>query len=296
MPRRATGLLLAVLSASAFGIMPVLTRTVYDDGVGVPGVLSVRFTLAAAVLLALGRLRREAWPPRRDVRGLALLGGLGYATQAGCYFLALERISAGLTALLLYLFPVLVVVLQAVLLRTRPSPASTACVTVATAGSLLTLGPVSGGQVVGVLLGLAAAVAYALYIVLSSRVAGGLGPFTSAGIVMAACAGVHDTVAVATGAALPQRAVAWAALLAVALVCTVVAVSAFFAALERLGPSDTSVVSTVEPLVSILAAAAVLGERLGPVQVAGGMLVLGAVVALARLGPGAVPDEREVPV
>ena len=57
-------------------------------------------------------------------------------------------------------------------------------------------------------------------------------------------------------------------------------------------------VSTVEPLVSVLVAAAVLGERLGPLQVAGGMLVLGAVVALARLRPvpAVVPDEREVPV
>ena len=296
MPRRATGLLLAVVSATAFGVMPVLTKTVYEDGVGAPGVLSVRFTLAAVVLLLVGRLRGEAWPPRRARTGLVLLGGVGYATQAACYFLALERISAGLTALLLYLFPVMVVVLQAALLKTWPRRASTVCVLVATTGSLLTIGPVGAAQATGVLLGLGAAVSYALYIVGSSRVASGLGPFTSAGIVMAACAVVHDTVAVATGAALPQRASAWLALVAVALVGTVVAVSAFFAALERLGPADTSVVSTVEPLVSVLAAAAVLGERLGPVQAAGGMLVLGAVVALARLQPEAVPDEREVPV
>ena len=211
---RAVGLLLAVLSASAFGVMPVLTKVVYEGGTGALGVLSVRFTLAAVVLLALGRLRREAW------------------------------------------------------------------------------------QLGGVLLGLGAAVSYAGYIVLSSRVAGGLGPFTSAGVVMASCALVYDVLAVATRTALPSSARAWSALVAVALVGTVVAVSAFFAALERLGPADTSVVSTVEPLVSVLVAAAVLGERLGPLQLAGGMLVLGAVVALARLRPvpAVVPDEREVPV
>ena len=87
------------------------------------------------------------------------------------------------------------------------------------------------------------------------------------------------------GAALPGRASAWLALVGVALVGTVVAVSAFFAALERLGPSDTAVVSTVEPVVALSAAAVVLGERLGPVQVAGGVLVLLAVLALARLAP-----------
>ena len=207
-------------------------------------------------------------------------------------------VSAGPTALLLYLFPALVVVLSAVLLRVRPRPASVVCVLLATTGSLLTIGPVGEGLLGGVLLGLGAAVSYAGCIVLSSRVAGGLGPFTSAGIFMASCALVYDVLAVATRTALPSTARAWSALVAVALVGTVVAVSAFFAALERLGPADTSVVSTVEPLVSVLVAAAVLGERLGPLQVAGGMLVLGAVVALARLRPvpAVVPDEREVPV
>ena len=53
---------------------------------------------------------------------------------------------------------------------------------------------------------------------------------------------------------------------------------AFFAALRRLGPARATMLSSVEPLVSILFAAAVLGERLGPLQWAGAALV---VVALA---------------
>ena len=84
---------------------------------------------------------------------------------------------------------------------------------------------------------------------------------------------------------LPTPGERLAALVAVALVGTVVAVTASFAALERLGPADTAVVSTVEPVVSVLVAAAVLGERLSGLQVAGGALVLLAVLALARLAP-----------
>ena len=80
-----------------------------------------------------------------------------------------------------------------------------------------------------------------------------------------------------------------------ALICTVVAVATFFAALSRLGPADTSVLSTVEPVISVAVAAAVLGERLGGLQVAGGVLVLLAVAALARLDPSAQRDEDEVP-
>jgi drug/metabolite transporter (DMT)-like permease len=65
-----------------------------------------------------------------------------------------------------------VVVLSAVLLRDRPRPVAVVCVVVATVGTALTIGPVQGGQVVGVLLALGSALAYALYILGNSRVEG----------------------------------------------------------------------------------------------------------------------------
>ena len=289
---RALGVGLALLSAGSFGVMPVLTKVVYDDGAGVLGVLSVRFSVAAVVLLVLAVGRGEPLPRGRTLLALSLLGGVGYVVESLCYFSALERISAGLTALLLYFFPAIVVLLSAGLLRRWPRPAVLGCVVAATVGTALTLGPVEGGQTAGVLLGLAAAGAYAVYIVLSSLVAGGTGPFATSAVVMGACALVYDVLAVSTGADLPRRPGAWLALLGVALVGTVVAVAAFFAALERLGPADTAVVSTFEPVVSVVAAALALGERLGPVQVAGGVLVLVAVTVLARLAP---PVEEAVP-
>ena len=290
---RLRGVALALLSAASFGLMPVLTKGVYDDGADPVGVLAVRFALAGAVLLLLAALRGEALPRGRPLLGLVLLGGVGYAVQSLCYFLALERVSAGLTALLLYAYPALVVLLSAALLRRRPPPVALVCVGVASAGTALTIGPVGGGQTTGVLLGLGAAVAYALYVVLGSAVAAGAGPFATAGTVMTSAAAVYGALALSLGARLPASGSGWAALVAVALVCTVVAVSAFFAALARLGPADTAVVSTAEPVVSVVAAAVVLGERLGAVQVAGGVLVVAAVAVLARAQP--VPDAEPVP-
>lgn len=292
---RLVGVGFALLSATAFGVMPVLTKIVYEDGVGAVGVLSLRFTLAALVLLALAVARGERLPSGRGLVQLALLGGVGYAVEAACYFSALERIGAGLTALLLYFYPALVVVLAALVLGVRPRAVGLACVAAATVGTLLTVGPVQSGQLVGVLLGLGAALSYAVYVVGSSQVAAGAGPLGTAAVVMGACAVVYDVAALTTRAAVPQSGRGWLALLGVALIGTVVAVSAFFAALARLGPSDTAVVSTVEPVVSIGVAALVLGERLGPLQVAGGVLVLAAVTALAQVRPVAALDEETVP-
>ena len=296
------GVLLALLSAAGFGVMPVLTKVVYDDGAGVAGVLSVRFTLAALALLAVAHLRREALPRGRQLVALLLLGGVGYVVESLCYFAALTRISAGLTALLLYLYPALVVVLAAVVARTRPSRVSTACVAVATVGTALTIGPVQGGQWTGVLLGLAAAVSYSCYIVTSSRLVVGVGPFATSGVVMGGAGAVYDVGAVATRSALPSGTGPWLALLGVALFGTVLAVSCFFMALERLGPADTAVLSTFEPVVSVGVAALALGETLSVVQGLGGALVLAAVVVLARASqpgrepPGATPTTAAAPV
>jgi drug/metabolite transporter (DMT)-like permease len=269
--------------------MPVLTRVVYADGAEPVGVLAVRFAIAAAVLLLVARARREPLPRGRPLLALAALGGVGYVGMSLCFFLALERIPAGLSTLLLYFYPAVVVVLGAVLLGNRPRPAAVGCVVAATAGTALTLGPVSGGQLSGVLLALGSALIYAGFLLAGSLVSG-VGPLATTATVLSAGTVVLTGLALATQPQLPTRPGAWLALLGVALIGTVVAVTALFAALALLGPSDTAIVSTVEPVVSVGLAALVLGERLSPVQLAGGLAVLLAVAALARLSPA--PDDR----
>jgi drug/metabolite transporter (DMT)-like permease len=281
--RRLLGVILALVSAASFGVMPVLTKVVYDDGAEPIGVLFVRFGLASAALLVIARVRRDRLPRGRPLLALAALGGIGYVGQSLCYFFALERISAGLTALLLYFYPALVVLLGALLLRERPRLVAVLCVAAATLGTALTIGPVESGQTFGVVLGLVSALAYALYILASSRVRG-VGSYASAATVVTAGAVSFGTLALLTSPRLPQAPAAWLALVGVALIGTVVAVTTFFAALALLGPSDTAVISTVEPVVSVAVAGLVLGERLSPLQAAGGAVVLLAVTTLARVG------------
>ncbi|MBA2347104.1 MAG: EamA family transporter [Solirubrobacterales bacterium] len=71
---------------------------------------------------------------------------------------------------------------------------------------------------------------------------------------------------------------------------SVTAILGFFAGLRRVGPSAASILSTAEPVTTVVLAVAVLGDRLSPAQLAGGALVLAAVAALARAG------ERPAPV
>ena len=89
-------------------------------------------------------------------------------------------------------------------------------------------------------------------------------------------------------------AAGWGWLACLAVVSTVAAIGLFFAGLRRVGPTTASILATVEPLVTVLLAFLVFGETLGPAQLAGGALVLAAVLVLnvrlrRRRTPGGGP-------
>lgn len=264
--------------------MPVLGKIVYADGAQPVGVLAVRFGVAGALLLLICRALGQRLPRGRHLAALMALGAVGYVTQSLAYFSALTRIPAGLVALLLYLYPSIVVALGVLLWRERPGRTGIGCLVTALVGTALTIGPVSGGQIAGVVLGILAALAYSGYVVASSRVVPAVGPLAATTVVMCSAGFVYVVLAVSIRPRLPATPGSWAALLAIAVVCTVVASLAFFAGLARLGASDSAVISTLEPVVSVALAALVLGESMTGWQLLGGALVLGAVAVLARLG------------
>ena len=282
MKSSATGTLFCLASAAGFGAMAVFGKLAYDEGATVGTLLAVRFTLAAALFWVLIPLRELRALPGRDVRiGLALGAG-GYALQAGCYFVALGRIEASLLALLLYTFPALVAAAAVALGRERFGARHVIAVFLATGGLTLAIAGAGTGALDpwGVALGLGAAVVYSVYILVSDGVTARVRPQLLATLV---CTGAAATLIVGSallGELRPGEltGAGWAWLGCLAVVSTVGAITLFFAGLERVGPTTAAILSTVEPLVTIVLAFVVFGERLGTIQLLGGALVLAAVV------------------
>jgi drug/metabolite transporter (DMT)-like permease len=134
----------------------------------------------------------------------------------------------------------------------------------------------------GCALGLGAALIYSAYILVGERVSGRVRPLVLAALVTSGAAVTLTTGSAALGELHPGALslAGWGWILCLGVVSTVGAISLFFAALSRLGPTRTAIVSTAEPLTTVLLAFLVFGETLGLVQLAGGALVLGGVVAL----------------
>jgi drug/metabolite transporter (DMT)-like permease len=276
------GALLCLASATAFGAMGIFGKLAYAEGATVGTLLAARFVLAAALLwvYAAGSrgVRRLRAVPRRDLALALGLGAVGYSAQAGSYFAALDRLDASLLSLLVYTFPAIVAVTAVAIGRERASRRTAVALTLASAGLVLVLAGAAAGALdpLGTALGLTAALIYSAYILSSEGVAERIGPVALSTLV---CTGAAATLTFGglVGGQLDLGGVSatgygWLAGLAV--VSTVGAVGLFFAGLQRVGPTAASILSTLEPVVTVGLAFAVFGESLGGAQLAGAALVL----------------------
>ena len=139
--RGGSGLLLALVSAVAFGTSGAVARSLLDAGWTPGAVVAMRITVAALTLVAPTVLAlRGRWVMLRDQAGVIL--GYGVFAVAGtqlAYFSALQHLSVGVALLIEYLAPVLIVGFVWARTRRRPGRLTVAGVALSLAGLLLVL-------------------------------------------------------------------------------------------------------------------------------------------------------------
>ncbi|GEL95132.1 DMT family transporter [Cellulomonas composti] len=271
--------------------------------------------LLAVVVGALGRLRR--YPRSRGA--LLRTGGtaLLIALFEAAYFEAVDRSGVAVATLVtLGAAPVLVAAATAAVRRRRPDARTLVALVLALVGlvALVTAGaePGSGGGTdpgTGVLLALLAAAAFAALTAVNTVHVEGLDPlastavsFTIGGVLLlpfaAAPAGILNG-----GIVLPHDAHGWALLVYLAAVPTATAYAAYFTGLRTVSATHATLLALLEPLTAALGAVLLRGERLGPVGVLGGLLLVAAVVTLrprtvtspTMVGPGDAAGHVEQP-
>jgi drug/metabolite transporter (DMT)-like permease len=324
--RRLLGIVLVVVSACGFGSGALFAKPIYAAHVDWMTLLAWRFLFAALLSWAWLLL----WPAnritlrrltRRRLLVLVLLGVL-YTGNSGTYFAALETVSASLAALVVYLYPALVAVMSIRFARRLEGRRAWAALAVATTGVALAVGGIDATNappLLGLALIVASPLAYAVWIILAARLSGeraerevaraGSPPYDAevaqvetaepapvAAIMLSATAVAWWLAALATGRpVLPAQvpAEAWPALLGVGLVSTALAFQAFYAGARRIGAAQAALVSTVEPIWTIALASLLFAERLTPIQLAGGVLVIGGVL-LAQTGRRSLEQGRQL--
>jgi drug/metabolite transporter (DMT)-like permease len=280
-----TGLAFTLASAAFMSWLGVTTQLAYDAGASLGTLLSGRFLVAAAVLWPLVWLViRPARPVRRQVAAGLLLGA-GYSAHAWLFSASLARLDAGLVDLLLFTYPALVMLAAVALRRERWSARAAAALAASMAGTALVLaGGVGTIDPLGVALALGSAVAYAGYILLSAGQLERTDPFVLTALVSTGAAITLTAAGVARSDVSFDVHASVAASIALVGLVALAGMSTFVAGIGRLGASRASIVSAVQPGLTPVVGFAAFGDRLGPTQVLGGMLVVAGVVVLEARG------------
>lgn len=275
------GILLIAVSATSFGTLAIFGRFAYDDGMDTFTVLFLRFGISAAFMTVILLLRRESFPRGRILAQLVGMGALGYVGQSFMYLTAINYASAGLVALLLYLYPFFVTVLSTIFLHEKVTRIKIIALVLALTGTALTVGPVSG-MLIGALMAIAAALIYSIYIIVGTNVMKHVSPVQSSTVIFASAGAVFGVLAFANGTHFPAGNAGWLAMLGIIFISTIIPVVTFLAGLERIGPINAAMLSTLEPVVTVLLAMWLFGDKLQPIVMFGGGLILFAVILLTR--------------
>lgn len=279
--QRITGALLIALSAAAFGTLAIFGRYAYAAGMDTFTVLFLRFSLASMVMAILLVARRESLPRGKILAQLIGMGALGYVGQSFLYLTAINYASAGLVALLLYLYPCFVLILSVIVFRERVTRVKVVALTLALFGTALTVDP-QGGQTIGALMAITAAAIYSVYIIVGANVMKHVSAVQSSTVIFASAGAVFGTMTLFNGVHFPIHDSGWLTVAGIVLIATVIPVVSFLAGLERVGPTNAAMLSTLEPVVTVVLGASLFGEQLSPIGLAGGGLILLAVLLLTR--------------
>ncbi len=275
------GRLMALSSGISFGTVGIFGKLFYKNG-GQPFELTVLRMAGTALLLgALVLVRRQVFAPRN-----VILFGLGLGVfQAGTNYSLLEgfdRAPAALIVLLYYVYPLLVTIGGAALFREDFSLRQAAAIALGAAGIALTVGTPGSVPVVGLLLGLAAGVCAASF-VLGARHVMTKGSLEAVEVLTLMLIGpaLGFTIAAAVRGFASPSAVASGYAVGLILIGTALAPLLFFSAVKRVGAGTTSLLASVEPFVAVVLAYVILDESLTGLQLSGGALLLVAVLVLS---------------
>jgi len=247
--------------------------------------LSFRFLIASLIMWLVVLIRKENPLIEGKKAGqLVALGVMGYGVMAGLFFNSVKLVPAAVASIILYTYPVIVTLLASWMYKEQITRVKVISLVISSLGLVMVVGvvfDVLNGM--GLFYAAMAAVVYSLYIVLSNKLVGTVNPILVSTYVITSAAVVLNLMTWLTGAfTWPGNIQGWLSVLGLAVFSTVIAILTFFQGMKIVGPSQASIISTLEPVITTLAAVILFAEKVSLLQVLGGVLVIMAVIIIQR--------------
>lgn len=282
---RQIGFIQIILSGVCFGALGFFGKSAFLLNITSGELLALRYSLAAIFLgiTILLTNPRSFLLTRFEFISSLMLGIFGYALFSSFFFIALTGLSASLTVLLLYTYPVIVALLSRFILKEYLGKKGVLALGLASIGMVgLVWGEIAISEPRFLLFGLGAAFFYSLYIIYSRKYLNDVPAMPSSFYVQVGAGGILSIINFQNF----NRPFTLISdhpylIIGMAIICSYMAMTLFLAGLRRISSSETSILSTTEPLFGVIIAALFLKEKLSLMQICGGVLILLAMILLA---------------
>lgn len=273
-PNQIKGAAFVFISAFMYATLPILTKTAYSHGLTPVSAMSLRYLLAFILLsIYLGAVGKDRL---YHLSRLTILQSLVLISGGLCFFYSLQTLSAGLAIVVFFCHPVLVALLAAIVFREKLSWRLISALFFAVGGIFLLSGLLQGSiqmSPTGLAFIISSAVLYSIYSLISQTSVSRVSPLTLTNTMALIAIIVLAVVFHDTGFILKLTPVQMAIGLGLALLNTVLSVFYFLKGVQLIGATKATLVGTLEPVLTMLLAFALLQERFSSLEIIGAILV-----------------------
>lgn len=286
--RKIQGYILGFVAAVTYGLNPLFALPLMAGGMDVLSILFFRYLMAIPIIAAMALARgRSLVLTGRQLLWLAFFGVIvGYSSVG--LFESYRYMDAGIASTLLFVYPIMVALIAALLYRERVRPVTWFCLAVALAGIALLYKGEGGATLsaIGTMLVMTSALAYAIYIACVNRPAlQGVATLTITFYVLVFGAVLMGAIIAWRGSiVVPSTVGQWAGVSALALLPTAVSFLCTTVAANYIGSTPTAILGAMEPVTAVVVGIAVFGEVLTPRDVIGLVLIVAAVMLVIGAG------------
>lgn len=282
--KKLNGVLYALLSSAAFGLMPILAKFSYNQGATAITVVFFRFLFSWILIFPILLIKKITIKiAKKELIWVVLIGILGYASTTLILFLSYNYISVGLATTIHFVYPVIVTLTTAFFFKEKLTKAKLFSLILSTLGIYLL---VFNGDIslsfIGVFYAIFSGILYSLYIISISysplKNMDNLLVTFYLSIVSSLSLFIFGTTTKSIIFNLPT--IAYIYILGISVISTVIAITAFQKGIKIIGPSNAAILSTFEPIVSMALGIIILQEAFSGKIIFGCLLIILSVITL----------------
>lgn len=287
--KKINGIIYALLSSAAFGIMPIFAKYAANNGSNTLSILSTRFLLSALILFVYFLFKKVNYKiDKNQLKALAVVALCGFVPTASLLFFSYNYIPTGLATTLHFIYPAVVVAVNRILFKDPLTKNKLISLFLSMLSIYLLVGfKFENINIIGVVLALASGFTHSISIFgMNNSTLKTVDNLVSVFYIsIFAGIAIFTTTAITGNIALPINTYTVTSLIGISLISNIASILLLMMAIKIIGPSPSAILGTFEPIVSIIMGIILFKEAFTFSVFLGTVLILVSVVLLAKEKP-----------